>query len=182
MALTLSEQLRASHVKRWQIVNTVRPQNLAEHHYNVSVIAGALVQRTKDPIYYAPKEMLRLLYWSLTHDIIEVLTGDTPTPYKRVLKQVAGLDVIDKSEEVVDADYIADKNRVAGTTIEMYVELADLIEAIWFLSDHGVGAHAQQVKEGMQRELAKQVIHWQSVFSKFQVREAVEQVCKEIGI
>lgn len=182
MSFSLAEQLRASHVKRWQIVNVSRTQNLAEHHFNVTLIVGQLARHCRDKRLLDPQYALRLMYWSLSHDMVEVRTGDTPTPYKRVLEQVGGPDIIDKSEEVVDPEYIADKRRIAGTPIEMYVEIADLIEAIWFLSDHGIGKSAVAVRAELEASLDRCVQKWRRVFGELDIDFAVCRVSEEIGI
>ena len=182
MSLSLAEQLRASHVKRWQIVNVSRTQNLAEHHFNVTLIVGQLARHCRDKQLLDPQYALRLMHWSLSHDMVEVRTGDTPTPYKRVLRQVGGQDIIDQSEEVVDPGYIADKRRVAGSPIEMYVEIADLIEAIWFLHDHGIGQNALDVQSGLEASLDRCVQKWHGTFEELDIDFAVRRVCEEIGI
>ena len=42
--LSIKDLLRAGHVKRWQIVRTVRDQTLAEHSFNVAMISIELAE------------------------------------------------------------------------------------------------------------------------------------------
>jgi 5'-deoxynucleotidase len=75
MSLTVYEQLRACHVKRWHIVQTSREQTLAEHSFAVAVIAGSLAAAMRWNGLLQDSGKLKLLQWALAHDIIEVRTG-----------------------------------------------------------------------------------------------------------
>ena len=157
MALTLSEQLRASHVKRWHIVNTSRVQTLAEHSFNVSVIAGSLAARLRWPGLLVYESKLNLLNWALTHDLIEVKTGDIPTPTKKVLSEVSGTNILEQMESKVDYEAMMLYRQIRNTDIEYIVKVADLLEALNFLADHAVGAHAISVYDLLEKELEELV-------------------------
>ena len=57
--MKLSETLRAGHVHRWNIVATIREQSIAEHMWNVTMIATTisrvmeLSEKNNDLILYA---------------------------------------------------------------------------------------------------------------------------------
>ena len=182
MGLTIYEQLRACHVRRWHIVQTSREQTLAEHSFAVAVIAGSLAaaMRWSDLLHDSGK--LKLLQWSLAHDIIEVRTGDMPTPFKRELEAVGGKGIVEKAEDRVDAETMAEYRKIRGTDIETIVKLADQIEAIFFLQDNGVGAHAKQVLDGLRAILSNMVGDAERSHPKLNAREAVRRVCNDIGI
>ena len=182
MSLTVYEQLRACHVKRWHIVQTSREQTLAEHSFAVAVIAGSLAAAMRWKGLLQDTGKLKLLQWALAHDIIEVRTGDMPTPFKRDLEAVGGKGIVEKAEDRVDADTMAAYRQVRGTDIETIVKLADQIEAIFFLQDNGVGAHAKQVLDGLRAILSDMVNEAERQFPKLSPRESVRRVCNDIGI
>lgn len=182
MALTTHEQLRACHVKRWHIVQTSREQTLAEHSFAVAVIAGSLAASMRYAGLLHSNLRLQLLQWALSHDIMEVRTGDMPTPFKRALEKVGGKGIVEKAEAEVDNDTTGAWRMVKGTEIETIVKLADQIEAIFFLQDNGVGAHATQVLDGLRTILAEMVNEAEKAWPEMQVRSGVRQVLREIGI
>lgn len=182
MALTTAEQLRACHVRRWHIVQTSREQTLAEHSYAVAVIAGTVAARIRWTGLLHDSNQLRLVQWALSHDMIEVRTGDMPTPFKRALEQVAGPGVVERAEDVVDRDMAGAHRKIRGTEVEMIVKLADQIEAIYFLQDNGVGAHARQVLDGLRAILAQMVNEYEKQYPALSIRAGVREVVREVGI
>jgi 5'-deoxynucleotidase len=182
MSLTVYEQLRACHVRRWHIVQTSREQTLAEHSFAVAVIAGSLAAAMRWNGLLQESGKLKLLQWALAHDIIEVRTGDMPTPFKRDLEAIGGKGIVEKAEDRVDAETMAAYRQVRGTEVETIVKLADQIEAIFFLQDNGVGAHAKQVLDGLRAILSDMVNEAERQFPKLSPREAVRRVCNDIGI
>ena len=182
MSLSVAEQLRACHVRRWHIVQTSREQTLAEHSFAVSVIAGSLASHMKWKGLMHPTEALKLLGWALNHDLIEVRTGDVPTPFKKVLRGVGGADIFEKAEDAVDADFGAKYRGIAGTEVEMIVKVADMIESVYFLQDNGVGAHAKAVLTLLRGELGEMVDKYDGEWTELNVRAAARAVCREIGV
>jgi 5'-deoxynucleotidase len=182
MSLTTAEQLRACHVRRWHIVQTSREQTLAEHSFAVAVIAGTLAasMRYKGLMHHTLQ--LKLLQHALAHDLIEVRTGDMPTPFKRFLEKAGGPGIVEKAEDLVDSDHTGAMRTVEGTEIETIVKLADMIEAIYFLQDNGVGAHAKTVLDGLRYNLSVAVNEAERAWPEMLVREGVRKVCGECGI
>jgi hypothetical protein len=110
--LSIQDKLRASDVKRWHVVATKKTQSLAEHSFNVGIIAMEILKRFGEPENWAG-EVARL---ALLHDIHEVREGDVPTPAK------------DKPSY----DF-------SGTiTPGMIVKMADTIEAFHFIRDNQI--------------------------------------------
>lgn len=182
MSLTTYEQLRMCHVKRWHIVQTKREQTVAEHSYAVAVIAGSLAASMRWQGLLHDKNKMMLLQWSLAHDMMEVKTGDTPTPFKRALEAVGGEGIVEKAEAHMDNDATGAYRLVKGTEIEMIVKLADQIEAIFFLQDNGYGQHAIEVLDGLRSILADMVNKYERDHPGLLVRDAVRKVCAEINI
>ena len=182
MSLTVFEQLRACHVRRWHIVQVAREQTLAEHSFAVAVIAGSLAAAIRWPGLQHHSQQLQLLQWSLSHDLIEVRTGDMPTPFKRCLEQAGGPGIVEKAEDIMDRDHSGAYRSVRGTEVEMIVKLADQIEAIFFLQDNGLGQHALQVLDGLRHILSEMVTDIERQYPRLDVREGVRRVCRDIGI
>lgn len=180
--LTLTEQLRAAHVRRWHIVQVHREQTLAEHLFCVAAISGDLAVRMAWSGILHHSDRLQLLNWALWHDLLEVRTGDIPTPFKRALRDANGENAIEKAEDMVDSETGGLRRLVVNTEIEMIVKLADSIEAIRFLNDNGIGSHAKQVLDGLYDVLFEQINLFGKRYNILPVRDAVRAVCKELGI
>jgi 5'-deoxynucleotidase len=180
--MNLSEQLRASHVKRWHIVQTARNQTVAEHSFNVAVIAGSLAAAMHWPGLLQNSHKLELLQWALSHDMIEAVTGDIPTPFKKRLNEAAGMDVVSGAEDLVDSEQMAQYRKIKGTVVESIVKIADLIEAIYFLSDNGIGAHASSVVGLLSHQLLVMVDEKEKEHSTLYVRQAVRGTCHSLGL
>lgn len=182
MSLSTYEQLRMCHVRRWHIVQVKREQTVAEHSYAVAVIAGSLAASMKWPGLLHDGHRLRLLQWSLAHDMMEVKTGDTPTPFKRALEAAGGEGIVEKAEEHMDRDATSAYRLVKGTEIEMIVKLADQIEAIFFLQDNGYGQHAIEVLDELRAILSQMTNDFAERHPTLLVRDAVRKVCAETNI
>lgn len=128
--LEINDILRAHHIKRWTIVNVVNNQSLAEHTFNVVMIARAFakVLKISDDV---------LIKAALEHDLSEILTGDLPTPTKRRMVELGN----------APDDIWPTPTRDLNETERKVLKLADIVDAIHFLEDHGVGRHATGVKD-----------------------------------
>lgn len=146
MTIKIQDVLRAGYVKRWNIINTTRQQSLAEHLFNVAMISKTLVEKLgvgdiSDIV----------IEWALVHDIPEVACGDTPTPTKRRMKESHAFDM-EHLHEKIDPTYKKIKTQaqtIQGGMPYDLVKIADLMEAVHFLRDHGIGKHAEQVEHGI---------------------------------
>ena len=176
--MKLAEQLRACHVKRWHIVQTSREQTVAEHSFAVAVISGSLAVKMGWPEIDSYAGQLSLLHWALSHDLIEVKTGDIPTPFKAVL----GAAALDQAEGVVDAHYAATRREMERTSGGMIVKLADMIDAVWFLTDCGIGNHAFDVLVKLRDQLDEDVERYANEYPALKVAHAVQEVLKELRL
>ena len=135
--LSVNERLRASHVKRWHIVNTIRTQNVAEHSFNVAIIADELQHRLIEafgtdilpPVYHRDRMLWErdVLMIALTHDLDEVFTGDIPASVKPR-----------KEWQPV--------NIRTDLTASLVVKIADIVEMYDFITEHYVGRHGKKVQ------------------------------------
>ena len=129
--MNIQDKLRAGSVKRFHIVETTKTQSIAEHSFNVAMIAGAigaLLGWDLSPVYRD----------ALFHDIPEVMTGDLPHLFKKELKKRVDFDEIE--------DYFMEDEKVwMHDEVKIIIKMADIMEATWFISEWGVGRHAAQV-------------------------------------
>lgn len=117
-SLSIQDKLRAASVKRWHIVATARSQSVAEHSFNVAMIALELCRKL--PCATAVGLEAEIMHIALHHDLDEVIEGDIPSPQKG-----------DKLWGDINAETI--------------VRIADLIEAYAFIKEFGQGRHAKEV-------------------------------------
>lgn len=139
--LSIFDILRASSVKRFHIVETIREQRLSEHLFSVAVLAGEIAGRAG----VRPVNIQSVMIAALFHDIEEVVTGDSPTQTKKRIRE-AGIDVntlFNEYKVIVNTDVIT--NSVPD--LEKIIKCADYLDALFFLKESGVGRHAEQAYE-----------------------------------
>ena len=143
--LSFYELARTSHIKRWTIINTTKEQNLAEHQYNVTVIAMRLFIND-----VGEEPSARFIAAAMFHDACEIRYGDIPTPGKNFIRMSGtgadGGDIF----KYMDAAIMPATPFVRGelSALEaVYIKLADLIEAAWWINENGAGHHARVVAD-----------------------------------
>ena len=139
-----SELLRAQDVNRWTIVSTSRPQTLAEHAFNVAILAREFCRRHFIPDMDIPYAMLVA---ALTHDLDEIYTGDIPTPAKQRMREL-GWDV-DKLEVLKQVHLSAEMKQV--------LKILDLFDAVHFLHNFGVGERAFTICKSLSGECVSEI-------------------------
>lgn len=128
--MTLGEKLRLMQVKRYPITHTNRDQSVAEHSFNVLLIATELAGVTGNPVL-----INAVMRYAVDHDMEEVYTGDIPSSFKRQLRA--------KCPEVVS---VLDNGFDAPSMVKAIVKLADCIEAIYYLREFGGSRLSETVK------------------------------------
>lgn len=149
--------MRAGHVKRWHIVNTTRDQTLAEHQYLVIMIAVELNKKlhTTAGVFNEDTfkaELLDLVMGAMFHDSTEIRQGDTPTPAKVFIKEMAGDTIFEKMAESLlpEIPYIGGKLNERMWNI---IEMADRIEAAHWIQENKAGIHADMVAKGCWKKM-----------------------------
>lgn len=128
----IKDLLKANNVKRWHTVDTVRSQSLAEHQYNVAILATqiAIIMNLDN------SEIHLVTLKALTHDIEEVWTGDLPSPYKEKLKLTGGspshVDTGGALMPRLDPGVRPVATRDDGDICSAIIRAADLIDAVWW--------------------------------------------------
>ena len=176
---SISEILKAGHVKRWHIVDTVKSQSLAEHQWNVALIAQELLLR----VGANDSDVSTVVGISLTHDLHEVRDGDLPSPTKERLRANGWLSPESQTGIAIHIPGISgeaeDGAPVASGGIEIrvsaIVRLADLIETYNWISQYAIGRDAPNVIRDCRRRLNRFMFDLPE-----QLRVAAAQVCKEL--
>lgn len=146
---------RMSVVKRWSVVSTIRQQSIAEHSFNVAIMADRIARK-----WFGIEDEKRLyciLRRALDHDALESITGDFPTYMKRFVDETgAAQEFAADMTENVDLSVHDEMDRVI-------VKIADYIDAMIFLRmeiSHGnlsVRNHLNEMEKRFASYLEKSV-------------------------
>lgn len=134
-SMKINDLLRVSGVKRWHIVRTSRDQSLADHTFDVIVLARAIAKELN-------MDDVEIMKAAFLHDLDEVVTGDIPSPMKRRAR-----------EQGVELNniYRAHTGRELTDREAAVVKCADLMADIIWLDSHWVGGHAKVVFDGIRK-------------------------------
>jgi len=80
---------RMKFIKRWQLMRSVREENIMEHSHSVAVLAHALVC-IENAVYGGKLDENKAVLYALYHEVSEVMTGDMPTPVKYFNNSIHG--------------------------------------------------------------------------------------------
>ncbi len=145
-------------------MRTARDQTLAEHHYMVTRIANRLAKDIFSSDL-TDSGLLQIMEYASLHDTPELLMGDLPSPLKRHIEHLCGDD--DNPIEAIEREIapwlyeMKEAIRVSHPEYLLVVKLADIIDALVFITDEGIGDHAKQVIQilyGMLEEKLKQAL------------------------
>lgn len=141
--MNLLEQLRLMQVKRYPICHTNRDQSVAEHSYNVALIAGELADAvtTEDRDFHS-----HVVHYALHHDMEEVYTGDMPSSFKRHL-----VEHVPAAKPLVQSPWHVDPK------VKSVVKLADYIEAIYYIREFGGSRTADSVQADISLNFHKEI-------------------------
>ena len=130
--MNINDILLAQNIKRWTIVSTIREQSLAEHLFNVAMIA-------RDIAVEAGMDDRNIVKYALDHDLDEIMTGDIPSPAKERLR--------------IRADYNGKSQDRCSEEEKVVVKAADLIDAYLFIKHNHHDRHGKKVYGYMDRKL-----------------------------
>ena len=80
---------RMKYIKRWQLMRSVREENIMEHSQSVALLAHALAT-VHNEVYGGNADILKTVLYALYHETSEVMTGDLPTPIKYFNREISG--------------------------------------------------------------------------------------------
>lgn len=157
ITLSFRDLARAGHVTRWHSVRVGRPQTLAEHHYLVSMFTNKLAKDILPDI--TDTDRLQMVEYAMWHDLPEIICGDLPSPLKRRIEQLCpDNNPVEVIEEQVAPWLIALKQRIQVKPEQaIIVKLADIIDAILFIEQEGIGDHAKTVAKYLRQQFEEKV-------------------------
>jgi 5'-deoxynucleotidase YfbR-like HD superfamily hydrolase len=130
--MNINDILLAQNIKRWTIVSTMTDQSLAEHSFNVAMIARAIAAE-------AEMNDINIIKYALDHDLDEVMTGDIPSPAKTRM----GMSTMASGK--TDLFYRGKSAAKCNEAEAKIVVAADLIDSYLFIKHNKIGRHAEQV-------------------------------------
>ena len=72
---------RMKYIKRWQLMRSVRDENIMEHSQQTAMFAHALAV-INNTVFGGTASAEKALLYAVYHECSEVMTGDLPTPIK----------------------------------------------------------------------------------------------------
>ncbi|PIE59590.1 MAG: metal-dependent phosphohydrolase [Desulfobulbus propionicus] len=167
--LTLADLARSGHVTRWHSVRTSRDQTLAEHHYMVTRISSKLA-RDIFGSSLTDSGLLQIMEYASLHDTPELLTGDLPSPLKWHIDQICGEhNPIDQIEHEIAPWLNQMKEEIKATHPEylVVIKLADMIDALVFITIEGIGTHAKKVITLLQSRFSVKIQEAEEKFPQY---------------
>ncbi len=80
---------RMKFIKRWQLMRSVRDENIMEHSQSVAMLTHALCL-IENQVYGGAVNAEKAVLYAIYHEVSEVMTGDLPTPVKYFNNSIHG--------------------------------------------------------------------------------------------
>ena len=80
---------RMKYIKRWQLMRSVRSENIMEHSEQVAMLAHALAV-INNKVFGGTADAEKCVLYAVYHECSEVMTGDMPTPIKYFNNSIHG--------------------------------------------------------------------------------------------
>ncbi len=130
--MNINDILLAQNIKRWTIVSTIHEQSLAEHLFNVTMIARNICVE-------AGMDDTNVIKYGLDHDLDEIETGDIPSPAKNRME--------------ITTIYRGKSWKLCSPVERAIVKAADLIDAYIFIKYNSHDRHGNQVYKYTEEKL-----------------------------
>ena len=80
---------RMKFIKRWQLMRSVREENIMEHSHSVAILTHALCS-IENSVFGGSVNTENAVFYALYHEVSEVMTGDLPPPVKYFNNSIHG--------------------------------------------------------------------------------------------
>ncbi len=173
--LSLKDISRSNCVTRWHSVPTRQTQSIAEHQYMVAVLAQAIAKAIAGSSLQ-PSDELILLNYALFHDTPEIAIGDIPTPMKQKLatRHSNYHAILTDIETEVCHQYDQYHRQIKGTYLAAIVKLADIMDAISFLQEHGYTRYTDKIQHKLTVNFHHQIKQYQADYSQYDWSRATD--------
>lgn len=149
--------LRLTTIKRWQIVEMLKEQSVAEHVYRVFILVRDLLDDLED-IPHNSFEHQAAQLWAIVHDMEEVFTGDMPATVKQVLEKLSPGIGKKLKEEILTVHFptlLTQTRGLDNTVTAIYVKVAEIVEQILYVNEYAVNpTRAIEVRMSLFTQLA----------------------------
>ena len=135
--MKINDLYRGTEVMRWHIVKTHQKQSIAEHSWMVAILSGELAN-ILHPTVSTISRRGALLQYALFHDVDEIITGDIPSPFKKLIT----MDPQHQKNIMGQYSYVLE----VPEPLKDIVKLADIAEAYKFIMVNANSAHADIVQ------------------------------------
>ena len=137
---TYPDVMRMMVIKRWGIISMTRTQSVAEHSYNVAMMALNIYNNSR----CLDASVERILMLALTHDLPEIHTGDIPMSLKTdEIKQA-----VKEYENAAYPQLSAYKYHCMEIEL-LVVKIADIMEAITYCRRYSDDPYSNEVVQGL---------------------------------
>lgn len=116
-------------VRRWATLRLIQSQNLAEHSFYVGFYADQIAAF----IGLCSLDRLAVADYARVHDASEVVSGDQPGPWKRLVQDKERVSVVEK--RVVAERFGEDASSDPSPIARAVVKVADSIDELMFLAN-----------------------------------------------
>lgn len=164
IVLSLPDLLRAGQVKRWHVL-PIPPQTVAEHSYNVAIIARYIVHEVYPEKDASGKRLAKkCVEYALLHDAAEIITSDIPSPIGHLIG-----DAIRQVKERIRIGLGLFKE---DAEVKFIVKIADIVDAMIYLQRYVIdrkecsdvcGRTFQQLRDRLYRMTAKLGPEWKPI-------------------
>jgi 5'-deoxynucleotidase YfbR-like HD superfamily hydrolase len=163
--------LRLARVERWAIIHTIQTQSVAEHCYNVALIADRLAVHCLG--ITDPGTLYNINRWALRHDKLEATTGDVPTIVKDCLDESTLTDRY--------SDFVTDGGNYEQR-VRNIVKIADRLDAILFLAlEESMGNKTvRDIRESIEADLWRRIDMWYSDETRDTLVKTIGEVLRSL--
>lgn len=110
--------LRASLIRRWAIIDMAREQSVAEHSFNVAMIA----RKIAETMGFSEEAVNKIMVRALDHDWPEeIYTGDVPSPCKERHSDINTEDIVKVADMIESLRFFKKNNNESIWEISAWV-------------------------------------------------------------
>lgn len=173
----LVDLLELSHVPRWTTHPVARQQTVADHSFRVAAIARDIAAGFD----LMNEDLLAILLWALDHDAPESKLSDMPAPVHALIERTFSAGSFRKLEDAA-CSWFDGARPEAGSLVDQIVKVADVIEALSWVTIYGTGMKDKFDGRTIEYKLRARLEGLLEKYGNARLTTVVGQVVKEMGI